>query len=187
LRTKCNFYIYIYTYTLGPLALTHSLCSHKLCTFCRRRRRRMALMQRGVVTTKYGTQKQTWFHTLQNRSKFLRIHKASDTITYSHVPPKQISVFAPFHVKSWDPFQHLIISFHIYIYILVWLVQLAQVWTHYKIGKLNMWTLFCNACIHFFEQPNMKDKPSSVTTFSTDLKLNISPTFWIQIWPNKFH
>ncbi len=31
---------------------------------------------------------------------------------------------------------------------LVW--PLAQVWTHYKIGKLNMWTLFCNVCINFW-------------------------------------
>ncbi len=33
--------------------------------------------------------------------------------------------------------------------VLVWPVLLAQVWTHYKIGKLNMWTLFCNVCIDF--------------------------------------
>jgi hypothetical protein len=33
---------------------------------------------------------------------------------------------------------------------LVWPVCLAQVWTHYKIGKLNMWTLFCNVCILFW-------------------------------------
>jgi len=39
---------------------------------------------------------------------------------------------------------------------LMWPVPLAQVWTHYKIGKLNMWTLFCNACIDIFGQPNMK-------------------------------
>jgi len=67
--------------------------------------------------------------------KFWRIHRASDSITSWHVPPpKQISVFAPFHhVKVETSFQHLIIS-----YILVWHVPLAQVWTHYKIGKLNM-------------------------------------------------
>jgi hypothetical protein len=139
--------------------------------------------------------------------KFSRIHRASDSITSSHVPPEADKCFCTFPpCESWDPFLHLIISY-IYIYILVWLVPLAQVWTHYKIGKLNMWTSFCNVCIDFFEQPNMKGKPSSVTTFSTDflfqylvflefiwifsgrnhLKHNISPTFWIQIWPNKFH
>jgi hypothetical protein len=25
-------------------------------------------------------------------------------------------------------------------FILVWFVPLAQVWTHYKVGKLNVWT-----------------------------------------------
>jgi len=29
-------------------------------------------------------------------------------------------------------------------------MPLHQVWTHYKIGKLNMWTLFCNVCINFW-------------------------------------
>jgi len=33
---------------------------------------------------------------------------------------------------------------------LVWLVLLAQVRTHYKIGKLNLWTLFCNVYINFW-------------------------------------
>ncbi len=32
----------------------------------------------------------------------------------------------------------------------MWHVPLAQVWTHYKIGKLNMWMLFCNVCINFW-------------------------------------
>jgi hypothetical protein len=27
--------------------------------------------------------------------------------------------------------------------------------TPYKIGKLNMWTVFCNVMYHFFEQPNL--------------------------------
>ncbi len=57
----------------------------------------------------------------------------------------------------------------------MWHVLLAQVWTHYKIGKLNMWTLFCNVCINFLNNQIWKDiklelnnKPASVTTFSTD-------------------
>jgi len=33
---------------------------------------------------------------------------------------------------------------------LVWPVPLAQVWTHYKLEKLNMWTFFCNVCSVFF-------------------------------------
>ncbi len=96
---------------------------------------------------------------------------------------------------------------------LVWPVTLAQVWTHYKIGKLNMWTLFCNVCIDFLNSQIWKEimlelngKPSSVTRFSTDLSFQnlvfwnlfefsvaeitsklISPTFWIQILPNKSH
>ncbi len=97
----------------------------------------------------------------------------------------------------------------------MWPVPLAWVWTHYKIGKLNMWTLFWNVCINFLSSQIWKEnhmlelngKPSSVTIFSTDfsfqnlgfsefiwicsgwnhLKINISPTFWIQILPNKFH
>ncbi len=40
---------------------------------------------------------------------------------------------------------------------LVWPVTLAQVWTHYKIGKLNMWTLFCNVCIDFLNSQIWKD------------------------------
>jgi len=34
---------------------------------------------------------------------------------------------------------------------------LAQVWTHYKIGKLNMWTLFCNVCINFLNSQIWKE------------------------------
>jgi hypothetical protein len=52
---------------------------------------------------------------------------------------------------------------------LVWPLPLAQVWTHYEIGKLNMWTLFCNVCIDFFNRRIWKEimlewngKPSSV-------------------------
>jgi rRNA maturation endonuclease Nob1 len=91
---------------------------------------------------------------------------------------------------------------------------LAQVWTHCKIEKLNMWTLFCKACIDFLNNQIWKEimlelnngKQSSVTTFSTDfsfqnlvfgiylnfqqqksLKKSISSTIWIQILPNKVH
>jgi hypothetical protein len=96
---------------------------------------------------------------------------------------------------------------------LVWLVLLAQVRTHYKVGKLNLWTLFCNVCINFLSSQiwkkimlELNDKPSSVTMFSTDFSFqnlvfwnlfefsvaeitwkSISLTFWIQILPNKFH
>jgi hypothetical protein len=58
---------------------------------------------------------------------------------------------------------------------LVWPMPLAQVWTHYKIWKLNMWTLFCNVCIKFLNSQIWKEimlelngKTSSVITFSTD-------------------
>jgi hypothetical protein len=94
---------------------------------------------------------------------------------------------------------------------LVWHVALAQVWTHYKIRKLNMWTLFCNVCIKILNSQIWKEimlelsgKPSSLTTtFSTEFSFqnlvfwgiylnfqrhkSISPTFWIQILSNKFH
>jgi hypothetical protein len=57
----------------------------------------------------------------------------------------------------------------------VWHVPLAQVWTHYKIRKLNMWTLSCNVCINFLNNQIWKENmlelngnPSSVTMFSTD-------------------
>jgi hypothetical protein len=39
----------------------------------------------------------------------------------------------------------------------MWLVSLAQVWTHYKIGKLNMWTLFYNLCINFLKYQIWKE------------------------------
>jgi hypothetical protein len=69
-------------------------------------------------------------------------------------------------------------------FLLVWTVPLAQMWTHYKIGKLNMWTLFCNVCIDFLNNQIWKDimlemngKPSSVTTFSTDFSFQ-NLIFW---------
>jgi hypothetical protein len=98
----------------------------------------------------------------------------------------------------------------------VWPVPLAQVWSHYKIGKLNMWTLFCNVCIHFLNSQIWKEimlelnwievsiqvlprsqliSPSKTWFFGIYLEFqpqkitlkSISPTFWIQILPNKFH
>ncbi len=75
------------------------------------------------------------------------------------IPCNQIYYKTCLHHKRW----------------LVWLVLLAQVWTHYKIGKFNMWALFCNVCINFLNNQIWKEimlelngKPSSVTTFSTD-------------------
>ncbi len=57
----------------------------------------------------------------------------------------------------------------------MWPVPVAQVWTHYKIRKLNMWTLFCHVCINFLNSQiwkgimlELNGKPPSVTTFSTD-------------------
>jgi hypothetical protein len=57
-------------------------------------------------------------------------------------------------------------------------------WTHYKIGKLNMWTLFCNVCINFLNSQIWKEfmlelngKPSSVTTSSTDFSFQYL-IFW---------
>ncbi len=85
-------------------------------------------------------------------------------------------------------------------------MMLAQVWTHYKIRKLNMWTLFLNSQIWKEIMLELNGKPSSVTTFSTDFSFQnlifcnifefsaakitsklIAPTFWIQILPIKFH
>jgi len=61
---------------------------------------------------------------------------------------------------------------------------LAQAWTHYKIGKLNMWTLFWNVCIDFLNDQiwkeimlELNDKLSSVTTFSTDFSFQ-NLVFW---------
>ncbi len=57
----------------------------------------------------------------------------------------------------------------------MWPVPLAEVWTHYKIGKLNNWTLFCNVCIDILKSQIWKEimhesngKPSSGIKFSTD-------------------
>ncbi len=62
--------------------------------------------------------------------------------------------------------------------------MLAQVWTHYKIEKLNMWTLFCNVCIDILNNQIWKEimlelnyKASSVTTFSTDFSFQ-NLVFW---------
>jgi hypothetical protein len=59
--------------------------------------------------------------------------------------------------------------------LLMWPMPFAQVWTHYKVEKLNMWTLFCNVCIDFLNGQIWKEimlelngKPSSVSMFSTD-------------------
>ncbi len=41
--------------------------------------------------------------------------------------------------------------------VLVWPVPLAPVWTHYKIGKVNMWTSFCNVCIDFWNSQIWKE------------------------------
>jgi hypothetical protein len=67
---------------------------------------------------------------------------------------------------------------------LVWPLLLAQVGTHYKTGKLNMWTLFCNVCVNFLNSQIWKEirfalngKPSSVTTFSTDFSFQ-NLVFW---------
>jgi len=68
--------------------------------------------------------------------------------------------------------------------LLVWPMHLAQVWTHYKIGKLNIWTLFCNVCIDFLNSQIWKEimlelngKPSSVTMFSIDFSFQ-NLVFW---------
>jgi len=54
-------------------------------------------------------------------------------------------------------------------------VPLAQVRTHYKIGKLNLWTLFCNVYVDFLNSQIWKEimlelngNPWSVTRFSID-------------------
>jgi hypothetical protein len=66
----------------------------------------------------------------------------------------------------------------------VWPVPLAKVWTYYKIGKLNKWTLFCNVCIHILNSQIWKEimlelngKPSSGTKFSTDFSFH-NLIFW---------
>jgi len=57
------------------------------------------------------------------------------------IPCNQICYKTCLHHKRW----------------LVWLVPLAQVWTHYKIRKFNMWTLFCNVCINFLNNQIWKE------------------------------
>ncbi len=66
----------------------------------------------------------------------------------------------------------------------MWFLSLSQMWTHYKIGKLNMWTLFCNICIAFLNNPIWKEimlklngKPSSLTMFSTNFSFQ-NLVFW---------
>jgi hypothetical protein len=84
-----------------------------------------------------------------------------------------------------DTWESLLTTFIVYnIYILVWPVALGQVWTHYKIGKLNMLTLFCNVRIDFLNSQIWKEimlelnsKPSSVTMFSTDFSFQ-NLVFW---------
>jgi hypothetical protein len=63
-------------------------------------------------------------------------------------------------------------------------VPLAQVWTHYKIGKLNMWTLFCNVCIDFLNSQIWKEimlelngKLSSAIMFLIDFSFQ-NLIFW---------
>jgi hypothetical protein len=77
---------------------------------------------------------------------------------------------------------------------LVWPVPLAKVWTHYKIGKLNMWTLFCNVCMDFLNSQTWKEimlelngKPSSVTTFSTDFSFQNLVFLFIWIFSGRNH
>ncbi len=63
-------------------------------------------------------------------------------------------------------------------------MPLAQVWTHYKIGKLNMWTLFCNVCIDFLNSQIWKEimlelngKLSSAIMFLIDFSFQ-NLIFW---------
>jgi hypothetical protein len=63
-------------------------------------------------------------------------------------------------------------------------MTLVKVWTHYKIGKFNMWTLFCNVCIDFLNNQIWKEimlelngKHSSVPTFSTNFSFQ-NLFFW---------
>jgi hypothetical protein len=95
------------------------------------------------------------------------------------------SVIGPYKKKkntlSYSPTCLLLIR-------LVWPLPVAQVWTHYKIGKLNMWTLFCNLCIGFLNSQIWKEvmlelngKPSSVTTSSTDFSFQKTRFFGIYL------
>jgi hypothetical protein len=103
--------LHIHIYTLGPLALTHSLCSHKLCTFLQEKEEEWPYLCRRVVTTKYGT---------QNRPSSIpcktdQIFKDPQGLWQHHFltcttrADKCFCTFPP--CESWDPFQHLIISY----------------------------------------------------------------------------
>jgi hypothetical protein len=54
-------------------------------------------------------------------------------------------------------------------------LPLAQVWTHYKIRELNMWTLFCNECIEFFWTPKFERK-SCLNWMASFQNLNPKPS-----------
>jgi hypothetical protein len=63
---------------------------------------------------------------------------------------------------------------------------------NYKIGKLKMWTLFCNICINVLNNQIWKEvmlelngKPSSVTTFSIDFSFQNLEFIWI--FSNRTH
>ncbi len=56
-----------------------------------------------------------------------------------------------------------------------------QVWTHYKIGKLNMWTLFCNICIDFLNSQIWKE----IMLELNFLSLQVLPTHSQLIFPSK--
>jgi hypothetical protein len=62
---------------------------------------------------------------------------------------------------------------------LVWPVPLAQVWTHYKLGKLSMWTLFCNVCIYFWTA-----KYERKSCLNWMVSLQVLPRSWL-IFPSK--
>jgi hypothetical protein len=73
-------------------------------------------------------------------------------------------------------------------FLLVWLMPLAQVWTDYKIGKLNVWRLFCDVCIHFLNNQIWKEimlelngKPSKCCHVLNWFFLP-KPGFWEFIW-----
>ncbi len=100
-----------------------------------------------------------WFCPVENYVTHLVVDHIFYLSIIRRIPCNQICYKTCLHHKRW----------------LLWLVPLAQVWTHYKIRKFNMWTLFCNVCINFLNKQIWKEimlelngKPSSVTTFSTD-------------------
>ncbi len=80
---------------------------------------------------------------------------------------------------------------------LVWPAPLAEVWTHYEIGKLNKWTLFCNVCIDILNSQNIKGNHclnwivsllSVTTTFPTDFSFQ-NLVFWnlFEFFSNRNH